>query len=418
MLTQFLFLRALLGHVHLLHEFLRDQWPYFREQMLNLLGELEAEPNDNELVARANRIYELLEGTPAEGWVRKLFDHVARQAQKIQSGDSDMDTRDPATGAPFVAPYRVPIVSAKEFKSAASDLDSAICFVGRHGVTARPPDDHLQPSPSQEQGFKVVTIHYATDRKRSGDRLPSRFFTGERAGNFDMSYGTCDVSIPAVHKKGHLERPNRWKFEFKEDAQKHVTLLKMWSLDRMAFFASAGRGGKEAFVFVHGFANTFEEAARRTAQIANDLPFEGVPILFSWPSVGSALPLAYTADEATVEWSIPHLRMFLTDLVSESHFTKVHVIAHSMGNRAVTRALHDLWLQGATPATFHQIVLSAPDIDAATFEDLARDFMPVAERVTLYASANDEAMKASKVVHCKRLVNRGPGAVLGMISRN
>jgi esterase/lipase superfamily enzyme len=48
---------------------------------------------------------------------------------------------------------------------------------------------------------------------------------------------------------------------------------------------------------------------------------------------------------------------------------------------------------------FSQIVLTAPDIDAAVFADLAQSFRHVGERVTLYASSNDEALKASKKVH-------------------
>lgn len=45
-------------------------------------------------------------------------------------------------------------------------------------------------------------------------------------------------------------------------------------------------GKKQAFVFVHGFNVTFEEAAWRTAQMAYDLAFDGAPMFYSWPSRG------------------------------------------------------------------------------------------------------------------------------------
>lgn len=46
-------------------------------------------------------------------------------------------------------------------------------------------------------------------------------------------------------------------------------------------------GKAEAFVFVHGFNVPFHEAAKRTAQMAFDMHFEGLPILYSWPSRAS-----------------------------------------------------------------------------------------------------------------------------------
>jgi esterase/lipase superfamily enzyme len=43
---------------------------------------------------------------------------------------------------------------------------------------------------------------------------------------------------------------------------------------------------------VHGFNVSFENALRRTAQIAYDLDFDGAPFLFSWPSRDSLLSYA------------------------------------------------------------------------------------------------------------------------------
>ena len=54
-----------------------------------------------------------------------------------------------------------------------------------------------------------------------------------------------------------------------------------------------------------------EDAAPATAQISYDLGFDGAPVLYSWPSQGSAI--GYTVDEATVEWSQTNLKQFLAD---------------------------------------------------------------------------------------------------------
>ena len=51
-------------------------------------------------------------------------------------------------------------------------------------------------------------------------------------------------------------------------------------------------GRDQAFIYVHGFQTSFDQAARRAAQLAYDLDFDleadfrGVPMLFSWPSRG------------------------------------------------------------------------------------------------------------------------------------
>jgi esterase/lipase superfamily enzyme len=156
---------------------------------------------------------------------------------------------------------------------------------------------------------------------------------------------------------------------------------------------------KEAFVFVHGFNVSFEQAARRTAQLAYDMKFEGAPIFFSWPSRSGLL--GYTVDENNVVWAVPHLKSFLVDVARNSEANSIHLIAHSMGNRALTSALKEMQLElDDRCPRFHHVVLTAPDIDAEVFRrDLAPAVMRAAQRVTLYASSNDEALVLSKKVH-------------------
>jgi len=49
---------------------------------------------------------------------------------------------------------------------------------------------------------------------------------------------------------------------------------------------------------------------------------------------------------------------------------------------------------------FREVVLTAPDIDADVFRrDLAPQIVRTADRVTLYASSNDEALRVSKQIH-------------------
>ena len=91
---------------------------------------------------------------------------------------------------------------------------------------------------------------------------------------------------------------------------------------------------QEALVFIHGYNVSFENAVKRTAQIAYDLQFPGAPVCYSWPSRGGLAD--YTRDENQAEWTVVHLHTFLQELVQQSGAKSVHLIAHSMGNRAAT----------------------------------------------------------------------------------
>jgi esterase/lipase superfamily enzyme len=180
-------------------------------------------------------------------------------------------------------------------------------------------------------------------------------------------------------------------------------VLKCETQDRTAFFADVKTTversiGREAFVFVHGYNVSFEDAARRTAQIAYDLKFAGAAILFSWPS--KAKFKTYVADETNVRWTVPQLRTFLEDLATQAGADTIHLIAHSMGNRALTDVLEQLAIAGTVkmPA-FRQIVLAAPDIDADVFRKLVTVIKATGERMTLYSCAKDKALEASRRFH-------------------
>jgi len=227
-------------------------------------------------------------------------------------------------------------------------------------------------------------------------------YTGQRG---ELVRGVCEVTVPDVHQRGELERPSLLRFEFREETEKHLVLRSAVQLDRDAFHEQLGEtlsqsAGGEVLVFIHGYNVDFESAVHRTAQIAVDLPFRGVPICYSWPSQGTLW--GYTVDENNVAWSTPHLKEFLLELSRRSGARSVNVVAHSMGNRALTQAVSELSLQHlpGTPAPLDRVVLAAPDIDADLFRrQLADRLLNVSRHVTLYASATDQALIASKQVH-------------------
>ncbi len=217
--------------------------------------------------------------------------------------------------------------------------------------------------------------------------------------------GIATVTIPPSHQRGIVERPSIMRFEFAEDENKHVVLTQAKELDGDEFYQQMNKQVSESndhdlLVFIHGYNVDFDSAVRRTAQIANDLSFEGVPVCYSWPSQGSLV--GYTVDENNVIWTVRHLRDFLLELADRSQAKSINIIAHSMGNRAMTESLSQLSNQ-LTPdrlPLFDRVVLAAPDVDADHFRiELAPQLAEVGRHVTLYASSDDQALLASKHLH-------------------
>ena len=260
------------------------------------------------------------------------------------------------------------------------------------------------PAESPKKNYVKMKVFYATDRQPSGSSLPELFYGTNRSSGGGISLGTCDVSIPRDHRVGKLESPKWWKLQFRKDPNRDVVLLAVRTAVESKFYSELASdirssSEKKAFVFVHGYDVTFENAARRTAQLAYDLQFQGAPIFYSWPSKGALT--GYPADEATIEWVRPHLKTFLQQVATRSEATSIYLVAHSMGNRALTGALQDIVAEsGRGPVPhFREVILAAPDVDAGVFRELATAIESSADRVTLYASSKDKALHASKTVH-------------------
>jgi len=252
------------------------------------------------------------------------------------------------------------------------------------------------------QRYLEIPIFYATDREAAADVHTEPFFTGER-GLGQLSYGVVRVSVPDDHRSGEIEKPIWWKLQFRQDPECHVVVLGVEPANRQAFIARASatlaRGVvPEALVFVHGYNVSFVEAARRAAQIAYDLQFQGLTMLYSWASEGATLQ--YLVDRTNALWSPPRFREFLTLALTELGATSVHAIAHSMGNEVLANGLAAFDSAGLPPgsAQLNEIILAAPDVDTGTFRDLAARFAGRARRFTLYASANDKALGISQGV--------------------
>ncbi|MDP2362972.1 MAG: alpha/beta hydrolase, partial [Ignavibacteria bacterium] len=257
-------------------------------------------------------------------------------------------------------------------------------------------------SPKEDEGGKM-TLFYGTNRNRTTSTDINKLF-GDQLDK--LKYGFCDVSIPRGHILGELERPFKFLFiKFSEVPGEHVVLKSLDELSKEDFLNRLSKSidnlpEKSAIVFIHGYNTTFAEAARRTAQIAYDTPFYGISGFFSWPSSGTIK--AYLKDGENAEASVSDLEKFIEEIVIQTKIEKLHLIAHSMGNKLLTLTLNNL----ADKSSFkeklniiNQIVLGAPDIDQNVFKNnILPKFKNIGAQRTLYSSDKDKAIDLSEYI--------------------
>ncbi len=250
----------------------------------------------------------------------------------------------------------------------------------------------------------LYPLWFGTNRKLVDAGDASKGFSGER--DTELHYGTCRVAVPRSHKIGSVGSAWWRRLLTASDDRLRLDWSALRLLAAEAFWADLSRalaerdaGQRMGLVVIHGYNVSFEAAALRAAQIGFDLQVPGATAFFSWPS--RARLAGYTADEATIEASEKHIAQFLLEFTRRSGAEEVHVIAHSMGNRGLLRAVQTIVAEvgQAARVPFGQIVLAAPDVDQELFADLSAAYRKLAKRTTLYVSAKDRAVASSELLH-------------------
>jgi esterase/lipase superfamily enzyme len=161
---------------------------------------------------------------------------------------------------------------------------------------------------------------------------------------------------------------------------------------------------KEAFIFVHGYHNTFEDAAFTLAEMWHFMGREGVPVLYTWPAGHSGLIRGYNYDRESGQFTIYHLKQLLRALSATPGLDAIHVIAHSRGTDVSSTAIRELLIEARgggrelrNVAKIRNLILAAPDIDfeVGLQRFAAERFFKAADRITIYVSEGDKAIGIS-----------------------
>ena len=168
---------------------------------------------------------------------------------------------------------------------------------------------------------------------------------------------------------------------------------------------------KEAFVYIHGFNNTFEDGVFVAAELWHFMGRRGVPIVYSWPAKESLFSYGY--DRESSEFTVFHFKQFLRVIAGCGDLRKIHILAHSRGTDVAASAFRELVIAArAWPGKDDQttgspgqtargvlgkvgnVVLAAADIDMEVASQRLSAEMAFmgAERVTIYLSREDKAL--------------------------
>ncbi len=259
----------------------------------------------------------------------------------------------------------------------------------------------------------IYPVWYGTNRKPIDPNDVKQGFSAERDNL--IHYGKCEVSIPESHKIGaggsnwfkNLLTGKRGKLRLDRQSIQGTISADFWARIEHNLAQEEDKDERIALVFIHGYNVTFDGAAECAAQIGCDL---GIPLtaFYSWPSQGTIK--GYQADEASIQASEPHILQFLTEFAAVANADRIHIIAHSMGNRGLLRSISKIaaQFQAQNTTPFGQILLAAPDEDPDVFGNLATAYPTIAERTTLYISNKDKALAASGYLHQRNRTGFSP----------
>ncbi|KAF9115876.1 hypothetical protein BGX27_005942 [Mortierella sp. AM989] len=215
------------------------------------------------------------------------------------------------------------------------------------------------PSNEEEDSQRLITVNREeSDRDRSSiKQAPTLLLPTGDTGGGSGSNTSDDSDQEPLRQSGIQDSTNttggRNSLDYgrKKRLNQAGLIVDGWRqvLDvdgRASSAMSASRAGHEALVFIHGYNCALTYGIGRLGQLLSlgEFPPYIKPFVFSWPS---STTLGYfTAKSVGCSDNVAKdLRQFILDL-HEAGFTRVHILAHSMGARIVLSALRKGYFDG------------------------------------------------------------------------
>ena len=259
-------------------------------------------------------------------------------------------------------------------------------------------------------------VWYCTNRSvgQPSATDPTRF--SSEIGNTE--YGYCEVCVDRNRAPGQMirkegsyfyGRKTRKLIDADERPLHRQTAAGVYLMLNELHMSSRRQ---HSLFFVHGYNVTFGQALERAAQLAEDLHIDGEVFLFSWPSQGRTEGYVGDQDRAYVS---PRSTQALNDCLKLIHSIthqwqnhKLHIVAHSMGNRVVLPELANFLSVHGASWKIGQLISAAADAEKNELAAWLEAIRGNADGVSILYSTNDLALKASEFAHTSNRAGRDP----------
>ena len=270
-------------------------------------------------------------------------------------------------------------------------------------------------SHSMAWGSVVVEIEPALD----GAALAAESVREERSIDLDLALGATTemdrfppIPYPVERVEGGVRRASAVMdvYERASDGLRAEVTRRLEKAPR-----------KEIVLYVHGYANTFQDAAFTMGELCHFLGREFACAIFSWPAGGTrGLMAGYNVDRESGEFAVHHLKQAIRLIAGTPGLERMHLVAHSRGTDVLSSALRELSFEAFMAGSslldrfkLRHIVLAAPDMDmdvaiAKVFGVMSDPdlpfggapqpravFPPPGIHITIYSSKSDKALGLS-----------------------
>ncbi|KMQ69503.1 hypothetical protein ACM39_00070 [Chryseobacterium sp. FH2] len=195
---------------------------------------------------------------------------------------------------------------------------------------------------------------------------------------------------------------------------------------------SSTKDRSDVLIFIHGYAYDFDDELKAIIDLKKIFidnaasPIEHI-LFVSWPASSSIIPLTYFDDKASsINSGASLMRLFyfytqfLKDIFSNRDLSpcnqRIHIIAHSMGNRVLQSMLYSLKRENIL-RVIDQVLLLNADVTYKIFEESEDSFnkLPMlANRISIYLNRKDTILGISqftKNILTPRLGKNGPSNI-------
>jgi len=213
------------------------------------------------------------------------------------------------------------------------------------------------------------------------------------------------------------------------DDEKDLQFLTTELEARLLTFPDSAKDARTVLLYAHGFNTDFKASVDTAAHLSSFLNFRdqisaseefeistGIPVVFSWPTMTAAdgqlsgqpietVIVNYLESQLRAEVASSEFRRLLSEMASNTSVSKMNVLAHSMGNRLVMRAMSDLQeplLNKLGEEVEINIVHAAADVGLAEAKrKISTLYAP--NNVFIYRSDTDKALSLSTLIQALKV---------------